>query len=415
MEVTTTQQQCAALDAIEAWWSAPPGRESQVFRLFGYAGTGKTTIAKMVPALLGIDGRVRFAAYTGKAAHVLQRKGCAPVSTIHSMIYRPIEVVDACPYGKACEARDEDRGTCAHEVKHLEFMLREAIDGDFDEDAPEDGEDPRTASTCTRLIILDEVSMVGEELARDLLSFGVRVLVLGDPAQLPPVSGTGFFTQAEPDFMLTEVHRQAAESPVLRLATSVREGQRWLWPYAQPTMADLHAAGQILVWKNATRWSVVRTLRGALGRTAGVPMVGDRVMCIANNRGLGVFNGQQFWVTSVADGRFGAYELGLIDDEPRAYTLRVMADGFVDQKGEEEARRAGSRGTLAAMTFANAITVHKAQGSEWDSVIVIDESAGLEWVTNKHGEDGALARRTWLYTAITRASRDVVLADARGW
>jgi len=145
-------------------------------------------------------------------------------------------------------------------------------------------------------------------------------------------------------------------------------------------------------------------------------MPGDRVMCIANNRGLGVFNGQQFWVTSVGERTaFGTYELGLVDDEPRVYRIEAMAGGFVDQLGEEEVRKNGSRGVWAAMTFANAITVHKAQGSEWDSVIVIDESAGLEWMTNKRGEDGAAARRTWLYTAITRASREVVLADARGW
>jgi len=182
-------------------------------------------------------------------------------------------------------------------------------------------------------------------------------------------------------------------------------------------MAELAAAGQVLVWRNRTRWSVLSTLRGALGRPAGVPVAGDRVMCLANNRGLGVFNGQQFWVAGVQEGptRFGTWKLTLVDDEPRVYQLEVMGAGFVDQKGEEEVRKNGSRGTWAAMTFANAITVHKAQGSEWDSVIVIDESAGLERMTNKRGEDGAAARRTWLYTAITRASREVVLADARGW
>ena len=60
--------------------------------------------------------------------------------------------------------------------------------------------------------------MVDEDLGQDLLSFGTPVLVLGDPAQLPPVKGGGFFTEAEPDIMLTEVHRQAADNPIVRMS-----------------------------------------------------------------------------------------------------------------------------------------------------------------------------------------------------
>lgn len=398
--VKVTEQQQAALDAISEWWT---DKSQQIFRLFGYAGTGKTTIAKLVPRLLGIGGAVRFAAYTGKAAHVLAKKGCTPVSTIHSLIYHPMEVVSECPYGDECSApRDERTDRCAHEVRRLEFTRREFL-GDDEDEGPE-------------LIILDEVSMVGQDLAADLMSFGVPILVLGDPAQLPPIGGVGFFTQATPDFMLTEVHRQAAESPVLRLATDIREGRTWGGhEVTMPSMADLHAAGQILCWKNATRWSIVRTLRTALGRPAGAPVPGDRLICIANNRGLNVFNGQQFWVVEVGQGRYGTYKLRLVDDEATVYELEAPAEGFVDQKGEELVRRNGSRGTLAAMTFANAITVHKAQGSEWDVVVVVDESAGIEWMGNRNGEDGTANRRTWLYTAITRASERVVLADARGW
>jgi len=211
VEVTTlAPQQAAALGTIKEWWWDD---SAQIFRLFGYAGTGKTTIAKLVPGVLDLVGRVRFAAYTGKAAHVLARKGCAPVSTIHSLIYQPIEVMEPCGAGLACPDRDPDTNRCGHEVKRLEFVRKPLLEADF-VDYEEDQEE--TPEPSVRLIILDEVSMVDQTLAADLLSFGVRVLVLGDPAQLPPISGTGYFTQAEPDFMLTEVHRQAAESPVLR-------------------------------------------------------------------------------------------------------------------------------------------------------------------------------------------------------
>ena len=76
-----------------------------------------------------------------------------------------------------------------------------------------------------KLIIIDECSMVDAELGRDLLSFGVPLLVLGDPAQLPPIQGGGFFTEAEPDVMLTEVHRQAQDDPIVRLSMEIRAGE----------------------------------------------------------------------------------------------------------------------------------------------------------------------------------------------
>lgn len=394
-------QQKAALDAIEKWWTSQP---TPVFRLFGYAGTGKTTIAKLVPALLGVEGAVRFAAFTGKAAHVLARKGCAPVSTIHSLIYDPIEVIDPCALGETCPDRDAETGRCPHQRKRVEFERRAMLPT---ADGTEFGAD-------IELLILDEVSMVGVDLARDLLSFGVPILVLGDPGQLPPIKGEGYFTDAAPDHMLTEVHRQASESPVLRAATLVRE-RGITGRTVRPSMADLQEIDQILVWRNRTRWSIVRTLRTAIGRPDGVPVPGDRIICIANNKGLSVFNGQQFWVTGSRPTPHGTFLLSCVDDQPMAYELETFGFGFVDQKGEEEAKRAGSRGNVMAATFANAITVHKAQGSEWPRVAVIDESWGMKRAADSRGEDGETQRRRWLYTAITRASDEVVLADAQGW
>ena len=70
--------------------------------------------------------------------------------------------------------------------------------------------------------MIDECSMVDEELGRDLLSFGKPILVLGDPAQLPPVKGGGFFTETAPDVMLTEIHRQAEGSAIIRASRAAR-------------------------------------------------------------------------------------------------------------------------------------------------------------------------------------------------
>ena len=82
--IDLSPQQLAALDAVTNW-ARDPGA-AQCFRLFGYAGTGKTTIAKEFASTVG--GKVLYAAYTGKAALVLQEKGC-PATTIHKLVYIP--------------------------------------------------------------------------------------------------------------------------------------------------------------------------------------------------------------------------------------------------------------------------------------------------------------------------------------
>src|ERR1700704_1017968 len=180
-----TPHQDAALTAVADWNKAKPGKHGTppIFRLFGYAGTGKTTLAKHIAD--GIDGKVLFAAFTGKAACVMRSKGCHSASTIHSLIYKARETGEEMP----------------------SFELWD--------DAP---------ASKAKLIIIDECSMVDAELARDLQSFDVPLLVLGDPAQLPPIQGGGFFTAAKPDAMLTEVHRQAQNDPIVRLSMEIRAG-----------------------------------------------------------------------------------------------------------------------------------------------------------------------------------------------
>src|SRR5690606_42110518 len=148
-----TPHQNEALKAVAAWLKAKPGRNGtpQIFRLFGYAGTGKTTLARHIAD--GVNGEVKYAAFTGKAALVMRTKGCEGASTIHSLIYRTRESGEEQP----------------------SFQLWA--------DAP--------ASKAT-LIVIDECSMGDAELGRDLMSFDCPLLVLGDPAQLPPIQGAGF-------------------------------------------------------------------------------------------------------------------------------------------------------------------------------------------------------------------------------
>src|ERR1041384_2283186 len=184
---TFSPEQDAALKAVAEWLKAKPGRGNTplIFRVFGWPGRGKPRLAGHFAS--GVDGKVLFAAFTGKAAQVMRSKGCQGASTIHSLIYKPPDTATEQP----------------------SFHL-------WDE-AP---------ASKAKLIVIDECSMVDEELGRDLLSFGTPLLVLGDPAQLPPIQGGGFFTSPEPDAMLTEVHRQAQNDPIVRLSMDVREGRR---------------------------------------------------------------------------------------------------------------------------------------------------------------------------------------------
>jgi exodeoxyribonuclease-5 len=236
--VNLSPQQDAAVLAVSRWLKAG---KPQVFRLFGYAGTGKTTLARRIAE--EVDGDVLFASFTGKAAQVMRNKGCSNARTLHSLIYRP-----------RGDKAEEETGTM-----QPAFSLN------------------RTSTVAkAKLVVVDECSMVDEALGRDLLSFGTPVLVLGDPGQLPPVNagqgGGGFFTEQEPDVMLTEIHRQARENPIIALAQTVREGGRpGLGRYGTSRVVSrgdidaeqVLAADQILVGRNRTRQLYNRRIRCA--------------------------------------------------------------------------------------------------------------------------------------------------------
>lgn len=420
-------QQQEAITKIVAWYTDEDS-DQQVFRLFGYAGTGKTTLARHIVEQLGVDAL--YAAFTGKAAYVLRQKGC-DASTIHSLIYQPVEKVRA--QLDALKARRRsiadpievaalDRAIEVEEerLKSPDFILRE--DSEL-HGAP--------------LLVVDEVSMVGERIAADLLSFGVKILCLGDPAQLPPVEGGGYFINAAADHLLTEIHRSALDSPVTRLATSVRQsppGDRTLGMAGMDgdsgrcqavTREQLAAFDQVLVGTNKTRWAAIHLLRELAGLCGQIPQVGDKVIGLANNSQADIFNGQQFVVTEVGAPARDRIALTLVDDSGETRHVTTWLGGFIDQQGEKDAKREG-RGTVVALTFAQAITCHKSQGSQWPRILVVDESwifaRGAAGDAMKAGVSadaaaaaGHLNGQRWLYTAITRAAQQVVvIASPRG-
>jgi len=355
-------EQDRALKAVDGWLRKG---DAQVFRLFGYAGAGKTTLARHVAS--HADGEVAFAAFTGKAAYVMRNKGCTGASTIHSLIYRP--------------SGDEDG------EEGPSFTLRR--------DAP---------AAKADLIIIDECSMVDEDLGRDLLSFGNPVLVLGDPAQLPPVKGGGFFTEAEPDFMLTEIHRQAADNPIIRLSMEIREGRE---PEATGdtltymTRREIDAdtildCDQVLVGTNKTRRKFNERIRELKGHTEATPEAGEKLVCLRNKKSKGLLNGGIWTVTLKKSARGQKARLMVKPEEGgKSVSINVPIACFTEGP---EAVPFTQRRYADEFDFGYALTVHKAQGSQWDNVVLFDES----WAFREHS-------RAWLYTAITRAAERLTI------
>lgn len=355
-----TEQHDNAKKAVAAWFKDKS--KKQVFRLFGYAGSGKTTLAKEFAQDVGSSA---FCAFTGKAALVLRSKGCVGSSTIHSLIYKTNISDDGIP----------------------SFSLnKNSIIRDVD------------------LIIVDECSMVGTDMGEDLKSFKKPILVLGDPAQLPPVEGAGYFTNHPPDVMLTEIHRQSKDNPIVYLATELRNKRKLkLGDYGNSKVTNklsLDCFGekdQVLVGKNDTRRLMNIRARKFLEYDDEDPLLGERVICLQNDSSIGIYNGGTFEIVEKFNHKSPYfYKLGVRDDFSKNVAGKLVnvhksffrpefpTPGWKILKGTQQ------------FDYAYAITGHKSQGSQWDSVLVYDESYvfGQDWWR-------------WAYTCVTRAAENV--------
>ncbi len=368
-------QQDDALNAVSRWLKTG---DRQIFRLFGYAGTGKTSLARHFAE--AVDGDVQFAAFTGKAAQVLRARGAVNARTIHSLIYRP-----------RGEETIEDEATGKTSIAPT-FSLNRS-----------------SPVSKAKLIIIDECSMVDEELGRDLQSFGTPILVLGDPGQLPPISGGGFFTEHEPDILLTEIHRQARDNPIIQLALDVREGREFMagdYGTAQViAKADVDselvlAADQVLVGTNRTRRRYNRRLRELNDYTLPTPQSGDKLVCLRNDPSKGLLNGS-LWRVMTASKETTKPGINLLvspeeeDPDRGVAKIKVLKAAFEEDDADIPW---STRKRYDDFDYGYALTVHKAQGSQWDNVVLFDESYAFRDM-----------RQRWLYTAITRAAERLTI------
>lgn len=428
--ITPSDTQARAIAAIRDWFENRT-REQPVFRLFGYAGTGKSTVLKFALDNLGLAPHrsdknggslvpgVVTATFTGKAALVLRRKG-TPARTIHSLIHRVIE---------ATEEEIDEAERHALSLNGFERMAAEAAieamrQGIREMRKPRFDLNPDSDAAHCRLIVLDEVSMVGADMARDLLSFSKPILIIGNPGQLPPIKGEGAFTQATPDILLTEIHRQAADSAIIRLATWARECRPIpmgrhddhvrKMAKAAVTPEQALRGGQVICGMNATRLQLNNALRRAAGITGGWLPTGpdEKIIYLKNRHDLGLINGLfltlddivdegGLYFSAVATGEDGNL-LGTVGRDGRPDRLRFYKGHFADHVAFDKNRPDRNwkeKKHLIEATFGWAITGHKAQGSSSTNVLVWDDGLG------RTAED----RARWLYTAITRAEKGLVI------
>ncbi len=374
--ITLSAEQEGAVRTVERWFRDPHGTD--ICSVAGYAGTGKSTVVNHVIDELGLSrSRVAFLAYTGKAALVLRNKGL-PAQTIHSLIY---------------SVEDDGFGP--------RFIRRTKLDQPYD------------------LLVVDEVSMVNRDLLEDLRSFGVPILALGDPAQLPPVEGGSSGILNRPDCFLREIHRQAEGNPILWASMLARQGKpipqgdhgeelrvvlaREVWNGG----IDLNSFDQVICCTNKLRRKLNGQIRESRGFSGQLPQVGERILSFRNFRDAmsaasqtPLVNGLQGIVTRSPWDVDVERERGLISfeiDDGDAFS-GIPSDLCRFLRDDDSPESASYNARSPQFDFGYAITAHKSQGSEWPRVLVI--------LTDLFGRD----QQRLIYTAVTRASRHLTLA-----
>lgn len=351
--ITLTDEQEAASNMIfEYLGDQEPGQ----FSMQGYAGSGKTTVLAEVAADLP---NAILCTLTGKAASVLRRKTGLQVSTIHAAFYQLTEV----------DKDKRGRAVLRFDVSHKRGEL------------------------ASKIVLIDESSMLNHEMARDIINTGAKIVACGDPGQLPPISGARYFSHA--NVTLQTIHRQALESPIIRQAHRVRNGQHYLddgeeFQVLKRGLTDdeIIKAEVILCHTNATRYAANLHARNVRGLIQPNPQTGEPVMCLKNAQQFNIFNGAVY--TLMRPFLEGDCDIWIDVDGLETKIPWVIFNDIRSAVPDHVE-------PLTSFDFGYAMTVHKAQGSEWDNVVLIDEYFRR------------LERESWLYTGLTRAAKQILV------
>jgi exodeoxyribonuclease V len=412
--------QQVAYDGIKAWLEDPNGK--QTAGLTGYAGCGKTTVITRIAEEIG---DIQYCAPTAQAVSVLNRKLTADrkAKTLHRFL-RKYDL----PKDPKCPSCDITLGasimptgtlvaTILPKCPNCKFPIAlEKIQQTWNYTL-------RTANELAQVqaVFADEASMIPVVIRNELLATGKKILFIGDSAQLRPIESDAFPVELDqPDWSLRTLHRQAADHPLRYLGLMARSQpilslQHLAYPdkivFRSITLVDKfidhlwhnvseeQVADQIfIVFKREDRVRYNRKIRQAIfGKDIGdYPVEGDRIMFVKNKKDSPVYNGLRGRVMSI------------IMDRPKLMKLRVLPD-YETEAIEVWVEKAqfnsellnipywGGQECLADYAYAS--TCHKAQGSEWKTVLTIG-NVGIR------DPEEALA---WTYTAISRAKDRVII------
>ena len=354
----------------------------------GYAGTGKTTLMSLLQDKLS-NATIAYCAYTGKAASVLRKKlnehnqdiemNCS-VSTIHSLIYKP---------------KLDENG----QVKGWD--KKPNIDAD--------------------LVVIDEASMIGQSVHEDLLSYGVPLLYVGDHGQLPPINES-FNLMQDPMLRLETPHRFSENSPLIKLSMLARlEGKIPFGEFSDKvkklpkseisknngdisnfvkSKSLLNGSAVIVCGFNKTRIGLNAKIRDHNEFTEHTPMIGDRVICLKNNKRSNVplYNGAHGTIRHITKNPHLDYARSVIEMDgvnEDMFRGKMLYGAFAQEKFNSYETGPGKE----VFDYGYAITAHKSQGSEFEKVMVIEEGKYV-WRENWN---------KWLYTAVTRSSDQLLI------
>ena len=429
--------------------------KSEVMAVVGKAGSGKTLLlAQLVEAVLetGVelisgdyDGKPRkdrrtlaVLAPTNKAASVLRNRG-VPATTIHRILYTPM-------YDPEYE-KIADWLAGQGERPDIEGLTDEALDRAkvfFENNKSIPGALAAAGLKGSDFIqgwkrreepldigFIDESSMLDEKQFEDLQEIFSTLVLFGDPAQLAPVgqSGAMVFDSFKDGrkLILDRVHRQTQDNPILDLAHALADPQIGFEQfermvedigrtddrvvYAGRVEADLMSRSPVLVWRNATRIRLIQAFRGAYGATVdtllpGEPLICDGIELPVKHRkkridleARGLIKGAQV-VYLGPGGKPGFSRLHVMGaEDPCVSAASIIKIEAVD---EEEPFIPFAARMGAAFLHGAAVTIHKAQGSQWDTVQVFAPDLYAAARSNRD-EAGVPLWKRLAYVAITRA------------